>query len=523
VTARDSPTLEQFGYRQELKRSLGLVPLVVYGLVMISPTSPISLFGIVFNLSHGMVPLVYIVGFIAMGFTALSYVTMSRAFPIAGSVYAYAGRGIGAGAGFIAGWGMLLDYVLMPALVYVLCAIAIQAIFPGVPRAVSIVVILGFNTTINLVGIEATARLNAFWLAVTLAFLTLFLVLAIIALTHGVAGAHLSLAPLWQPKVIEPGAIFASLAVATLCFLGFDGISTLVEEARGGAAPVGRATLLSLCLATLIFVTVTYLASLFVLERTAFAPGEPTDGAIYGICETIGGPWFKFIASSKVLFAGAAVAAASQVATARLLFSMARDGRMPRALAHVHATRRVPDRAILLVGAINLAVGVVLANELQLLTSMVNFGALSGFLMLHASVIVHFAWRQRSRDWLRHLLAPLIGFAIIAYVLFSMALPAKIAGSAWLLIGAAVFYVLKAGVRYPAPTLAAALALLAAAAATMLLASSSETTAAGAAAQRPVVQTVEGRLLRLEHDGIDIFTDIPYAESLRRAAWRLRL
>lgn len=167
-------TLEEFGYRQELKRSLGLASLVAYGLVFISPTSPISIFGVVYNLSHGMVPLVYLVGFIAMGFTAFSYVMMARAFPIAGSVYAYAARAIGAGAGFLAGWGMLLDYVLMPALVYVLCAIAVQAVLPEVPRALTILVILGFNTAINLLGIETTARLNAFWLAVSLGFITVF-------------------------------------------------------------------------------------------------------------------------------------------------------------------------------------------------------------------------------------------------------------------------------------------------------------------------------------------------------------
>jgi amino acid transporter len=441
MTARNSPALEQFGYRQELKRSLGLAALVVYGLVFISPTSPISIFGVVFNLSHGMVPLVYIVGFVAMGFTALSYVTMSRAFPIAGSVYAYAARAIGPRIGFLAGWGMLLDYVLMPALVYVLCAIAVQAIFPGVPRALTIVVILGFNTTINLLGIEATARLNAFWLAVSLTFIVLFMLLALTALAHGVAGAHLSWAPLLQPAAISSGAIFAALSVATFNFLGFDGVATLVEEARGGAAAVGRATLLALCLATIIFVVVTYLASLFVLDRAAFAPGQATDAAIYGIAAQIGGPWFKLIASSKVLFAGTAAAAASQVATARLLFSMARDGRIPRLLARVHPRRRIPDRAILLVGAVNLAVGLLLANELELLASLVNFGALFGFLMLHVAVIVHYALRHKSRDWMRHLLMPLIGSAVIASVLINMATPAKIAGITWLIVGAGMLLV----------------------------------------------------------------------------------
>jgi amino acid transporter len=436
TAAAPERTLEEFGYRQELKRSLGLGSLVVYGLVFISPTSPISIFGVVYNLSHGMVPLVYLVGLIAMGFTAYSYAMMAHAFPIAGSVYAYAARAIGARAGFLAGWGMLLDYLLIPALVYVLCAIAVQAVFPAVPRAFTIIVILGFNTTINLLGIEATARLNAFWLSLSVAFITLFVILALAALGRGDGGAHFSWAPLLQPAALAPGSIFAALSVATLAFLGFDGIATLVEEARGGAAAVGRATLLSLCLATAIFVTMTWLASLFVLDLPAFAPGEPTDAAIYGIADRIGGPWLRFLASWKVLFAGTAAAAASQVATARLLFSMARDGRIPRTLAHVQARRRIPDRAILLVGVVNLAVGLLLAHELELLASLVNFGALFGFLMLHVAVIVHYRVRRRSRDWLRHLLIPSVGFTVIACVLIRMATPAKIAGLIWLVVGA---------------------------------------------------------------------------------------
>lgn len=92
--------LSEFGYGSELRRSLSLVGLLVYGLVFIVPIAPFAIFGIVFNSSKGMVALTYVVGLIAMVFTALSYREMSRAFPIAGSVYAYAGRGLSPTAGF---------------------------------------------------------------------------------------------------------------------------------------------------------------------------------------------------------------------------------------------------------------------------------------------------------------------------------------------------------------------------------------------------------------------------------------
>src|SRR5271155_5777904 len=159
-TGAASAGVESFGYRQELKRSLSPFDLLVYGLVFIAPIGPWSSFGFVFNASHGMVPLVYLVGLVAMVFTALSYMTMSAAFPVAGSVYAYAGRGIGETAGFLAGWALLLDYLLLPTLVYIICAVSVHAIYPAVPKALLVAAFLGFNTVINLFGVESTARLS---------------------------------------------------------------------------------------------------------------------------------------------------------------------------------------------------------------------------------------------------------------------------------------------------------------------------------------------------------------------------
>src|SRR5205085_6332921 len=126
-------------------------------------------------------------------------------------------------------------------------------------------------------------------------------------------------------------------------------------------------------------------------------------------------------------FSRFACAIAAQAATARLLFSMARDGKLPYLLPHVHPKRKVPSVALLLVGAVTVVLAVSLVNSLQLLASMVSFGALLGFLLLHVSVVAHFIWRQKSRDWLKYLVVPATGFVITAYVLWNAATNAKIA------------------------------------------------------------------------------------------------
>ena len=436
--------LESFGYKQELKRTLSPFDLLVYGLVFIVPTAPWSSFGFVYNASHGMVPLVYAVGLVAMLFTAFSYMTMSAAFPVAGSVYAYAGRGISESAGFLAGWALLLDYLLLPTLIYVICAVAVHAVAPVLPKAFLVVLFLGLNTAVNLFGIESTARLSILMLGLQMVLLLLFMGLCVVGLIHGTAGAHIALAPLFDAHKVNPSLIFGALSLAVLSFLGFDAISTLTEEAKGGAKAVGTATILSLLLAAGLFILQTYLASLFVLGRARFAEGDEATTAFLMIAKIVGGEPMRWAVSLLgVLFGGLAGALTAQAATARLLYSMARDGMLPRPLAKVSAKRQTPDRAILLVAVITVALGVSLVNQLELLTSMVNFGALTGFLALHLSVVTHFMLRQKSRRWFMHLVSPVIGFAIIAYVLINAEANAKIAGLCWMAVGIAVVVALK--------------------------------------------------------------------------------
>ncbi len=436
--------VEAFGYKQELKRSLSLFDLLVYGLVFIVPGAPVAVFGIVFNASHGMVPLVYAIGLVAMVFTALSYMAMSRAIPVAGSVYAYAAHALGPGAGFFAGWAILLDYLLLPTLNYVACAIAIHAALPAVPPWTCVVALLGFATVVNYFGIETTARMNVYLLVFQLVVLVLFAVVAFVALRHGVAGAHVSLLPLYNPHEASFGLLFGALSLAVLSFLGFDAISTLSEESRGGAHAIARATMLSLIVSAILFVAQTWLASLFVLGRTSFPIGDHTNAAFYDIASAIGGYWLKFLfAVPCVTVAGVAGALTAQAATARLLYSMARDGKLPHILAHVNPQRAVPTNAIFTVAAVTLVLGIFLVDKLELLTSMVSFGALVGFLILHVSVMVWFLWRKQSRDWLRHLIVPLIGLAVIATVLVNAEINAKIAGVCWMIGGVVLFATLR--------------------------------------------------------------------------------
>jgi amino acid transporter len=432
--------LEQFGYRQQLKRALSTRDLVVYGMIFMVPIAPFSVFGFVWNDARGMVPLAYVVGLIGMYFTAMSYASMSRAFPMAGSVYSYVQRGLHDVAGFFAGWLILLDYILVPALLYIFSAVALRPLLPTVPDWVWLVGFVAFNAIVNLLGVQLTARINRYMLVMELATLALFVVVGLAALHAGRGAGGLTLRPIYNPTQFSLATVAGATSIAVLSFLGFDGISTLAEESRGGQNSVGRATVLSLLLVGVLFIVQTWIAT-DLAQGMKFSSPET---AFYEIAEFAGGPWLRTIVlGAVVLAAGVANAMAAQAAVARILFAMARDGKLPAILARIHPRYQTPYVSTLAVAGVSLLVGLFFANHADELSRIVNFGALTGFVLLHVAVINHYFVRGHSRDWLRHLLMPVGGLFVICYVLYEMDRAAKIMGACWIALGLGYFLLLR--------------------------------------------------------------------------------
>jgi amino acid transporter len=231
-----------------------------------------------------------------------------------------------------------------------------------------------------------------------------------------------------------------------LSFLGFDGISTLSEENRAGKDAVGRATVLSLLLVGALFMLQTWIATDLSVGMRFASP----ETAFYEIAERAGGAWLRLVTILAVVIASAiANAMAAQAAVSRILFAMARDGKLPAILAKVHPRYKTPYVSTLAVACVSLLVGLLFANRVDDLTLIVNFGALTGFVLLHLSVINHYLIRRRSGDWLRHLIFPVIGMLIILYVLYEMDRAAKVLGLAWIVIGILYYLVLTVWIKKP--------------------------------------------------------------------------
>jgi amino acid transporter len=431
-------SLEQFGYQQQLQRALKTRDLIVYGMIFMVPIAPFSVFGFVWNDSKGMVPLAYFVGLVGMLFTALSYAAMSRAFPLAGSVYTYVQRGLSEAAGFFSGWLILLDYILVPALLYLICAVALHPLLPAVPLWAWLVGFIALNATINLLGIVLMARVDLAMLSMQLVVLVLFMVAALVALYGGQGAGGLTLRPVYDPQVFSLSTVVGATSIAVLSFLGFDGISTRSEECVGGVDGVGRATLWALVLVGALFMLQTWVATDLARGMHFSAP----ETAFYDVAERAGGAWLRLVIILAVVLGCVANAMAAQAAVSRILFAMARDSKLPAVLAKIHPRYKTPYVSTIAVAVVSLGVGLVFSNRIDDLSRIVNFGALTSFVLLHLAVIRHHLIRQRSGQWLRHLLFPLAGLSIIVYVLIEMDAASKRFGAVWLVLGVLYYIVL---------------------------------------------------------------------------------
>lgn len=445
--------IEQYGYKQELHRSLSFGDLLVYGLVFMVPIAPFGIFGGVFSGSGGMVALAYAIGMVAMMFTALSYAQMSRAFPMAGSVYTYAGRGIAAPVGFLSGWMILLDYVLVPGLLYLIAGIAMNSLVPSIPVWLWLVGFVVLNTAVNYLGIEMTAKVNKVMLIGELIVLAIFIVIGVVALSQG-KGRGFDFSPLYNADTFSVPLVFGAVSIAVLSFLGFDGISMLAEENKDSARAIGRSMVFALLLAGTLFIVQTWIASLLVPDPAGLIEkGDAGGTAFYDSAAVAAGAWLaKLTALATAIAWGFANALVAQAATSRLLYAMARDRQLPSFLAKIHPTKGVPVNATLLTAVVSLALGLYMASRddgITLLSTLVNFGALTAFLVLHVSVVWHYVVRNGSRDWWRHVVAPVIGFAIIALVVVNADVAAQRLGFVWLAIGVVLLAVLLATGRRP--------------------------------------------------------------------------
>ncbi len=415
-----------------LRRALGLWDLVLYGIILIQPTAPMPLFGVVSDEAGGHVVTTLLIAMTAMLFTAISYGRMARAYPSAGSAFTYVGREIHPALGLLTGWSMVMDYILIPVICAIWCSKAAENILPSVPYVGWVV---GFSlafTALNLRGIRATARTNALLAAGMGLVIAWFIAAAIGYILRLHPTAAIFARPFYDPATFSAPRLFKGTSIAVLTYLGFDGISTLSEEVRDPEHNVMRATVLTCLLTGVLAGLEVYLAQIIWPAGQQF---PDVDTAYVYVAGRAGGPLLFQIVNFTLLVASFGSGMGGQLAAARLLYGMGRDNALPRRFfAALDPKRGVPRNNVLLLGALLLAGS--LALNYQLGAELINFGAFVAFMGVNLSALVRYFVRNKDRRW-RDFIMPALGFVICFYIWLNLRAPAKIAGFAWLAAGVA--------------------------------------------------------------------------------------
>ncbi len=436
----NNQTLERFHYEQSLNRVMRLPAVCLFGLAYLAPCTIFTTYGLITVMTHGMLALAYIFATVAMLFTALSYRNMVKAYPISGSVYTYVQRSINPHIGFLSGWAILLDYLLLPMLNYIVASLYLPILIPAIPGWVWIVVMTVGVTLINLLGIKTTSIVNNILIIIQVAFVILVIITSIKYIVGGggdgtlIDGKALFNAVEFHNPAVGMAAILGGASVLALSFLGFDSVTTIVEETIEPEKNVGRALIIICLSAGGLFIFSAYIMQIAWPDAWS-ALQDPNTGANEYFLNVCGSVVSLIFLSITIVGTGAS-AIASQASAARILFSMGRDNVLPKKFFGHISARKVPSYNLIVIGVIGLSA---LFINLEMASSLINFGALLGFTLVNLSVVSHYFIRKKQRTGssiFKYLIMPLIGATVCFTIWINLSGYSKIIGFIWLGIGA---------------------------------------------------------------------------------------
>ena len=415
-----------------LRRALGLWDLILYGVIVIQPTAPMSVFGVLSNRGRGHVVTTILIAMVAMLFTAISYGRMARVYPSAGSAFTYVGREINPALGYVTGWSMVMDYMLNPMICIVWVSQQAHQFAPAVPYWGWAIFFALLFTGLNLQGIRTSARMNTGLAAGMGVVIAIFFVCAArYVFGHAHGGADFFTRPFYDPATFSSGAVLGGTSIAVLTYIGFDGISTLSEEAENPRRNILLATVLTCVVIGLLSAAEVYAAQ---LAWPASQPFQDETTAFVYVAGRTWSPLFAIVGFTLVL-ANFGSGMGAQLGAARLLFGMGRSNALPKSFfGAIEPKRHIPRNNVVFVGVVSL-IGAFLV-DFDLGAQMLNFGALIAFMGVNAAALVHYYVREKEKR-MGHLIPPLLGFAVCLLLWLNLSRTALIAGSIWMAVGIA--------------------------------------------------------------------------------------
>jgi putrescine importer len=443
-----------------LRRTLTLSDLILYGIIVIQPVAPMSVFGVLSDRGKGHVVTAILIAMVAMLFTAISYGRMARAYPSAGSAFTYVAQEVNPAMGYVTGWSMVMDYMLNPLICTVWCAGQASQFAPGVPSWIWKIFFVLVFTLLNIRGIKTSARINT-GMAIAMGMVVVAIFVAAARYIFGAAhNPAYYTRPFYDPHTFSVSGVFGCTSIAVLTYIGFDGISTLSEEAENPRRNILLATVWTCVVIGLLSAVEVYVAQLI---WPASEPFPDVNTAYSYVAGRTWAPLFSIVGFT-LLLANFGSGLGAQIGAARLLYGMGRSNALPKSFfGVVDDKNRVPRNNVILVGVVALlgaflleivagyktydlgGTGLSWAKFVQIMNGgeayglgaeMLNFGALIAFMGVNVAAFLRYYVRASEKK-LGFLIPPVLGFLICLLLWLNLSTPAKIVGTIWMAAGIA--------------------------------------------------------------------------------------
>jgi APA family basic amino acid/polyamine antiporter len=431
----------------KLRRAVGALDLTALGIGAIIGTGIFVIIGEAIGDSGPAIVLSFVLAGLTCVFSALSYAELASSIPVAGSAYTYSYATMGEIIAWIIGWDLILEYGVAVAAVAVgwgqYLSDLLDSLF-GITLPQSIANPPGEGGTVNLpaaflvlavaallvAGVRKSARTNTVMVAVKIAILGLFCVVAFTAFN----GDHFhNFTPHGFSGVVDGAALIF------FAYIGFDAVSTGSEETRRPQRDLPIGIIGALVIATIIYILVA-IAAVGALPAGKLSGAEAplaralSDGAGVG--------WAADVISFGALIAITSVVLTVLFGQTRIAFSMSRDGLLPRAMGRTSARTGAPVRATV-VFAIPIAI-LAAVVPLAEIAKLVNIGTLFAFVLVNIGVI----WLRRTKPDMERgyrvpfvPVFPVIGIALCVFLMTKLEAATWLRFLGWLVLGLIVYAV----------------------------------------------------------------------------------
>jgi basic amino acid/polyamine antiporter, APA family len=436
-----------------LKRCLGAFDLTFMGIGAIIGTGIFVLTGIAAALYSGPAVIIsFIFAGLASAFAALAYAELAASVGGSGSAYGYSYAAFGEIIAWIVGWDLILEYAVSVAAVangwsgyfenaLTAIGLGLPAVLTKSPSVGGIInlpasLIILMLMVLLIIGVRESARVNVAMVFVKLLTITIFI---------AVAGFNVH-PENWTPFIPfgwfdhgadgRPIGILAGASIVFFAYVGFDAVSTAVEEARNPQRDVPIGLIASLIICTLVYIVVSGLLT-GVVSYTKLNVSSPVAYSL----QLLGYNWASALVATGVITGLTTVMLVLYYALTRIVFAMSRDGLLTNKLARVHPKTQTPVRIIVICGVlISFVAGLVPLGELA---ELVNIGTLAAFVLVSLGVIV---LRIRQPDLPRPFknpfgyTLPILGILSCGALMMFLPVVTWIRFVGWLAIGMVIYF-----------------------------------------------------------------------------------